>query len=951
MIDEATLIAKLRELWGYDDFREGQLTVISQVMSGQDTLALMPTGAGKSLCYQLPAMLLPGVTLVISPLIALMKDQYDNLPAGAYEQATFINSSLETSELERRLDEMVAGRYKLVYAAPERLRQRPFLDALCRAGLHLLVIDEAHCVSLWGHDFRPDYLFIRKTLPLLGDPQLLGLTATATPQMQREIGEQLGRKLTTVLLSSFRPNLRYEVKRASNAEGKMRLLVDLCKQEHGSGIVYATSRDNCEKLAEVLRRNGIKAEFYHAGLESEERSAVQERFMLDRTRVIVATVAFGMGIDKANVRFIAHYNMPKSLESYAQESGRAGRDGKPARCVLFYSSADKGNLTRWARSDQLDKPILRAVYKAVRDALGEGVRQADGNVSGLVVSGDLVREVNAAEVGDVDETKLRVAISLLERAALMRRHLDAPRTATLLLNGTMFGASEQDMEFERFCQQARLRPGEREVIDVMAVSRRLGLELDELEAKMLAWQAGSLLQYRGGGRDMVLALNPNPPNAAARIDDLLGQLDRAMEQRLSQMEAYAEANVCRHQAIARHLGENLPPCGDACDVCTPSDEPAAPWEEAYIAPVANVGAVIMEAVRALPYPLGRTGLGQALVGSAAAPIQADRCANFGKLGYATRKEVTAAVDKLIEAGYLRIFSKGDYPLLTLGPQGNETPPPDLVTLRAKHQRGPSDEELDNDATDLFERLRTWRRIAAQRENVPPYIIAHDTTLRSIAQLHPHTVAELAKAYGWRDRSAMKYGEEVLAALWGERDLQPAPHGGRPTPNPSRWEGSPAAPLSSPTPSPSRWEGSPSASSPTPAPSPSRWEGNSAEPRSRRELESDQQTRTYARELRNNQTPAELRLWGYLRNSQQGVKFRRQQAIGNYVVDFCCLPAHLIVEIDGDSHAEQTDHDETRTNWLEQRGWKVIRFTNSQVLEQTEEVLKAVLDECQKRGGG
>ncbi len=787
--DEATLIATLRELWGYDDFREGQLAVITQVMSGQDTLALMPTGAGKSLCYQLPAMLLPGLTLVISPLIALMKDQYDNLPAGAYERATFINSSLEANELERRLDEMIGGRYKLVYAAPERLRQRPFLDALKRAGLRLLVIDEAHCVSLWGHDFRPDYLFIRKALPLLGDPQLLGLTATATPQMQREIGEQLGRKLATVLLSSFRPNLRYEVKRATNAEGKMRLLVDLCKAERGSGIVYATSRENCEKLALLLHRQGVKAEYYHAGLDSNERSAVQERFMLDRTRVIVATVAFGMGIDKANVRFIAHYNMPKSLESYAQESGRAGRDGKPARCVLLYSSADKGNLTRWARGDQLDKPTLRAVYKAVRDALADGVRQEDGSISGLVVSGDLVREVNAAGVGDVDETKLRVAISLLERAGLMHRHLDAPRTATLLLNGTMFGANEQDEQFDRFCQQARLRPGEREVIEVLAVARRLGLGPDELEARLLDWQASGLLQYRGGGRDMVLSLMPNPANAAAQIDQLLGLLDRAMEQRLTQMEAYAEASICRHQAIALHLGENLPPCGDACDVCAASGEELTPWKDSYAAMVANVGAVIMECARSLPVNLGRSGLAQALVGSIAAPVQADRCANFGKLAYATRKDVTAAIDQLIEAGYLRLFSKGDYPLLALGPRGQDTPPADLISLRAKSQpkpprsgerkqqdtawqaasaasQAPAIAELDDEAADLFERLRAWRLGVARREGVSAFIIATDATLRSIAQLRPHTIAELAKAYGWRDRSAMKYGEEVLAALWG-----------------------------------------------------------------------------------------------------------------------------------------------------------------------------------------
>ncbi len=788
--DQATLSSTLRELWGYDDFRAGQLAVINQVMRGQDTLALMPTGAGKSLCYQLPALLLPGVTLVISPLIALMKDQYDNLPAGAYERATFINSSLEPSQLEQRLDDVLGGRYKLVYAAPERLRQRPFLDALQRAGLRLMVIDEAHCVSMWGHDFRPDYLFIRKALPLLDDPQLLCLTATATPAMQREIGEQLGRRLALVQLSSFRPNLRYEVRRASNAEGKMQMLADLCHEEHGSGIVYATSRENCEKLAMMLRRQGVGAEHYHAGIESEERSAVQERFMLDRTRVIVATVAFGMGIDKANVRFIAHFNMPKSLEAYAQESGRAGRDGKPARCVLFYTNADKGNLTRWAKGELLDKPLLRAVYKAVRETLtANGIRSGD-TLAGLALTGDLVREVNQMGVGDVDETKLRVAISLLERAWMMSRRLDAPRTATVLLNGAMLDV--EDESFDRFCRIARLQPGQREVVDITEVARQMAIGPDAVEAALLDWQAAGRLQYRGSGRDMLLAMPTNPPHAAAQIDALLGQLERAIDQRLTQMAAYAEADVCRHRAIALHLGENLPPCGDACDVCAPGGEMMV-GEVEIVPPVANVGATIMEAVRSLMRPLGRTGLAQALVGSLAAPVKREQCVNFGRLAYATRKAVTSAIDELIAAGYLQLFHKGDYPLLTLGPHGDEEPPAKLINLPAKSQPQPlrpdtdswrqaatnsqmraSADQLDDEAADLFERLRAWRRMAAQRENLPPYVIAHDRTLQSIAQLRPRTVAELANVDGWRDRSATRYGEEVLEVLWGESDAHPPP---------------------------------------------------------------------------------------------------------------------------------------------------------------------------------
>ncbi len=281
------------------------------MMAGVDTIAVMPTGAGKSLCYQLPAMLLPGTTIVISPLIALMKDQYDSLPAGVYERTTFINSSLEADALAGRMDEILRGQYKLIYCAPERLRQQPFIDALRRANVRMLVVDEAHCVSMWGHDFRPDYLFLGKCIPMLGDPTLLALTATATPEIRDEIARQLGRPLRPVAASNFRANLYYEVESLADKEAKLRKLIAVCKEERGSGVVYARSRDACEQIAGILRRSGIQAAHYHAGMSPDERSATQEAFMLDRVRVIVATIAFGMGIDKSNVRFIVHFSPPE----------------------------------------------------------------------------------------------------------------------------------------------------------------------------------------------------------------------------------------------------------------------------------------------------------------------------------------------------------------------------------------------------------------------------------------------------------------------------------------------------------------------------------------------------------------------------------------------------------------------------------------------------------------
>jgi ATP-dependent DNA helicase RecQ len=366
------LRAELTRLFGHSQFQGAQEAVISQVMAGIDTVAVMPTGAGKSLCYQLPAMLLPGVTVVISPLIALMKDQYDSLPADVYERTTFINSSLDIETLRERMGEIFAGRYKLVYCAPERLRQQPFVDGLRRANVSMVVVDEAHCVSMWGHDFRPDYLFLGKVIPSLGSPVVLALTATATPEIRDEISEQLGHPLKPVVASVFRPNLYYEVETLADKEGKMRLLLDICRNEQGSGVVYARSRETCEQLAAMLRRSGVKAAHYHAGLPPEERSRVQEAFMTDRTRVIVATIAFGMGIDKSNVRFIVHFSPPDTLEGYVQESGRAGRDGRPARCVLLITPGDGRNLSRWSRQEQLKVEHLREIYRAIKGRVASG---------------------------------------------------------------------------------------------------------------------------------------------------------------------------------------------------------------------------------------------------------------------------------------------------------------------------------------------------------------------------------------------------------------------------------------------------------------------------------------------------------------------------------------------------------------------------------------------------
>jgi len=424
----------LRELFGFEEFRPGQEAVVRAAVEGRDTLALMPTGSGKSLTYQLAAMLRPEPTLVLSPLIALMKDQVDQLPPRVAAHATFVNSSLDAAESARRLDEVAAGAKRLVYAAPERLRQAAFLE-LCRSvGVGLVVVDEAHCVSMWGHDFRPDYLFIRHALAALGEPALLGMTATATPETAQQIGDALGRTPEVVSTSVVRPNLRYDVEEAANTEERLEALVRRLTELRGSSaIVYARSRRSTEEIARVLRGHGLPAEHYHAGLEPEERTRVQDAFVSGRTQTVVATTAFGMGIDKPDVRLVCLVNYPSSLEEYVQMVGRAGRDGEPSETLLLAGSADAASLRRFALGDVPSPQDLRAAYRAVRDA------------GGAVDPDEL-----AAAAPDRDP---RVLVGMLEQAGLLVRGLDRGRRMQIEL---LAAPDDATTRVERLLERARL---------------------------------------------------------------------------------------------------------------------------------------------------------------------------------------------------------------------------------------------------------------------------------------------------------------------------------------------------------------------------------------------------------------------------------------------------------------------------------------------------------------
>lgn len=351
---DTQLTSALKTYFGYDTFRGRQEDVIRHLLAGNDTFVIMPTGAGKSLCYQLPAVLCEGTALVISPLIALMKNQVDQLQAFGIE-AGFLNSSMNRGDYEAVKQKALSGQLKLLYVAPESLVKEEFIDFLKQARVSFVAVDEAHCISEWGHDFRPEYRRIKEMLAKLGRVPVIALTATATPKVQLDIQLNLGIEDAQVYLTSFnRENLYYEIQPKVNAGAATTEIIKYIKQNAGkSGIVYCLSRRKVEEIAEILNVNGIKTVPYHAGLDSNTRSRHQDMFLNEDIHVVVATIAFGMGIDKPDVRFVIHYDVPKSIESYYQETGRAGRDGLEGNCLLFYDFNDIVKLEKFMK----DKPI------------------------------------------------------------------------------------------------------------------------------------------------------------------------------------------------------------------------------------------------------------------------------------------------------------------------------------------------------------------------------------------------------------------------------------------------------------------------------------------------------------------------------------------------------------------------------------------------------------------
>ncbi len=546
----------LQTYFGYDTFRPGQQEAIEAVLNKQDTVAIMPTGSGKSLCYQIPSMLLPGLTLVISPLIALMKDQVDSLTRLGIP-ATFLNSTLSPAQTEKRLTELRNSEYKLLYVAPERFRVASFHSLIRQKEISLLAIDEAHCISQWGHDFRPSYLKIKEIREQAGNPTLIALTATATPRVRQDIMDQLGLKNPVLLVKGFdRPNLKFFAVEFEKDKQKKNELVRMIRAVKGSGIVYVATQKAVAEIQKLLEDEGIATAGYHGGMDKHQREDTQNRWLDGCAEVIVATNAFGMGIDKPDVRFVIHYNIPGSVEAYYQEAGRAGRDGKTAYCILFFTYRDHMIQEYLIENSFPPEHILNNIYEYLFSL----------NKNQILLT---YREI--ARATDCNEMQVGAAIKLFERYHILKRMQKSELTFSFeLLKEAKKGLREvqraplQSQVFKWLTgQTARQQTLKRALTELQISLEQFNNAMRQLVQRgLIAYEP----PFRGRGVELT---SKYVPWSKIPIDFKIYEKQKQQQfDRLEEIEAYVEKRICRRKYLLNYFGEpfHKENCG-ACDVC------------------------------------------------------------------------------------------------------------------------------------------------------------------------------------------------------------------------------------------------------------------------------------------------------------------------------------------------------------------------------------------------
>ena len=770
--------------FGFPGFRPGQREVVEHVVRGGDALVVMPTGAGKSLCYQAPALALGGLTLVVSPLIALMKDQVDGLQELGI-RATFLNSSIGRDEYDVRRQAVQRGEIELLYVAPERFT--PSFLRWCKGlDIRLFAIDEAHCLSQWGHDFRPEYLKLGRVREALGTPTTIALTATATPEVQDDIVDTLGIGEGRRFIQGFdRENLVLEVVSVGRQAAKDDLLAEFALP--GPSLIYCATRKNVERAYEALHSAGVRAGYYHAGLMPADRTRIQDAFMQGHVPVVVATNAFGMGIDKRDIRTIVHYDMPGTVEAYYQEIGRAGRDGRQSRAVMLFA----GRADRRIHEFFIDNahPPAKWVHQ-----LWDWLRKRGENpVFGTL---EQMSEALPTEAGD---RAAAACLHILVREGRVRRIAPSDRSAwvRVIQAPPSRPQGHRGTVWDLIAHQQGTLGMTGEVVQFQPEhwTAESGLDRDQLTAALRGLEDRGFVQFRAAGRSGgVELLQPGEP---LTLDEKRMQARRNREfAKLDKMEAYT-GPTCRRRYVVEYFGEKAPfdACG-TCDVCregvAPSEDPAPPTPDQE-----QVILKVLSCVARMERHAGKAGFGvdliaKTLVGSKERKITVwgfDQLSTYGLLAKGpsvwTTGEVGDLLSALVEAGALeeayvtrdlndKQVSYKEMKLTDLGwqvmrreaesfvlvfPHGRK-----LARARTKKGRNGSVPSGPPVSSELLSMLRDLRRQLADGRNVPAYVVAPNRTLEDMARIRPVTKRAMLAVHGMGQTRFNLYGKAFLEAI-------------------------------------------------------------------------------------------------------------------------------------------------------------------------------------------
>lgn len=674
IVEASPLESHLRR-FGLRSFRAGQREVIDSVMSGKNCLCIMPTGGGKSLCFQLPAVARPGLVLVVSPLIALMKDQVDTLN-GHGIAATYINSTVAPPEQFERLRDMAEGKYDLVYVAPERFRSGRFIDAVKRANIQLLAIDEAHCISEWGHDFRHDYSRLGRYRRQMGNPQTIALTATATPDVQKDILVQLETPSARTFVAGFaRPNLKYSAIQSRGGKEQSQALLQLLGRTTGSGIVYASTRKRCEEIAEVVREQTRRpVDVYHAGRELADRKRVQEAFMSGKTEIIVATNAFGMGIDKPDVRFVVHYNLPGTLEAYYQEAGRAGRDGDTSECLLIYSPSDRYIQEFFIENSYPSPDTIEKVYEYLRTHSGDPIELTQQELRE-----ELDLSISKEGIGTCE--KLLEGGGVLERLE-PRENMAAVRIDSDLSNLVDLLPSNARNQrkvlagFERLVGKNR---GERVYFHPHRLAESLEMESPSLQRAIRELTRLELFDYVPPfrGRAIHMLIRDKPFHQLTLDLDSLTKRRAEQYAKLDRVVRYVHTSRCRQNDILEYFGAPLDENCHTCDRCLtgrPSQATGAQQGSDHDS-INQAVRIVLSGVARSRERFGKTMIAAMLCGSKSAKVvrwKLDQLSTFGLLRDLKQDEVGSLIEALVIEGLLEQTNVEKFrPIVKLTPRGTE----------------------------------------------------------------------------------------------------------------------------------------------------------------------------------------------------------------------------------------------------------------------------------------